>query len=367
MRILHILLSKGFAGSERSTAESCNAQALQHTVGLVVRANHQSSQGQSVVNQLLPAVDLTVLPRWWGQQTRLLETVQTFKPDIIHCHLRRSTRLALRARASLDKLRASLQADIKRPALVATLHVEPNSPAYLGMDGLICNAQWQIEAIKAMCPSYKGLLFKAQNSVVPHPKIKKAQRHALREALGLGPDDFFVGAAGRYTHEKGFDQLIKAFKQVTNERLQLRVFGQGRMQASLKTLAGGDPRIEVLSFRNDIKDLYQAMDLFVCPSRWEPLPRVILEAMDAGTPVLASTAEGCKELIHAYEGDLFTIENIDELAEHLQSAIQKGPYRTCIDLSMHHIENANAAMEAFYADCIRHAKLGPEHLYNAKP
>jgi hypothetical protein len=35
-------------------------------------------------------------------------------------------------------------------------------------------------------------------------------------------------------------------------------------------------------------------------------------------------------------------------------------------LSIHHIENANAAMEAFYADCIRHATSGPEHLYNAK-
>jgi len=37
MRIMHVLLSQGFAGSERSTAESCNAQCLEHEVVLVLQ------------------------------------------------------------------------------------------------------------------------------------------------------------------------------------------------------------------------------------------------------------------------------------------------------------------------------------------
>ena len=364
MRILHILLSQGFAGSERSTAESCNAQSLRHTVGLVVRANHRSSQGQSVVDHLSPEVQVIELPRWWGRQKALQAGIEVFQPDVIHCHLRRATRMALKLR--FDRMEAFLSAKPGvRPPRVATLHVEPNSKAYLGMDGLICNAQWQIEAVKAMAPAYPGLLFKANNSVIPHPRLPKEKRQALRQSLGIGEHDFFVGGAGRYTHEKGFDQVISAFRQLPHERLRLRLFGQGRALTELQTLARNDPRIQVLGFRDDIKDLYQAMDVFICPSRWEPLPRVVLEAMDAGTPVIASMAEGCKELIQRYEGQLFEIDNIAQLAACIEETLQRGPSRTQIDLSEHHLENANAGVERFYEECRRHAASLSSRLYNS--
>src|SRR3546814_1332434 len=50
-------------------------------------------------------------------------------------------------------------------------------------------------------------------------------------------------------------------------------------------------------WRKDLKDVYQSLDLFVCPSRFEPLPRVMLEAYDAGVPVISSDAGGCPELV----------------------------------------------------------------------
>ena len=71
---------------------------------------------------------------------------------------------------------------------------------------------------------------------------------------------------------------------------RLVIVGDGFQRRSLERLAGG--QVAFTGFRHDVKDLYQALDLFVCPSRYEPFGRVIAEALDAGVPVVAADAQG---------------------------------------------------------------------------
>jgi len=332
LRIMHAILSRGFAGSERSTAESCNEQTKRHEVLLVVWRGHRDRAGRSVVDRLDPRVGVMEIPRRLFARRALRTCIESFRPSVIHAHLRRSVDLI-----------ASLRPDA---ALAATLHVEPNSDRYFQMDGLICNARWQVAAV---APRFKGRILKAHNSVEPHPRIEAARRMAIRRDLGVGEGEFLVGGAGRYTAEKGWDQLVAAVRRLPDlPTLRLRLFGAGRLQRRLTALAAGDARISVGGFRHDIKDLYQAMDLFVCPSRFEPLPRVLLEAMDAQVPVIASSADGCAELLDDYGGTRFELEDVDGLA----SAIRRHhdglvPFAPA-DLRRHHVEAANAEVQAFY-------------------
>lgn len=331
MKILHVLLSRGFAGSERSTAESCNAQCPQHEVVLAVRRDHRKA-GASVVDHLDPRVRVVELPRHLLTQWRLARLVREFEPDVIHCHLRRGTRLVSR----IDT----------RAVKVSTLHIGFNGRHFHGMDGIVCNARWQVSQVPG---DFKGLVHKANNSLIPQRRLDPGQVAALRASVGAGPGDFLVGGVGRLSAVKGWDTLIdavRALPQLTH--LRLVIFGQGRDEAALKQRTGGDARITLPGFRPDVKDLYQAFDVFVCPSRFEPLPRVMLEAMDAGTPVIASDADGCRELVEDYGGDLFPIADVAALAALLTEHAGHPRGRTAIDLTAHHVAEANAANEAFY-------------------
>lgn len=73
---------------------------------------------------------------------------------------------------------------------------------------------------------------------------------------------------------------------------QLLICGEGRLEADLKkaiTNADLDERIHMAGYRRDIFSLMKASTLLVHPSKQEGLPNVIIEAMAAGVPVVASS------------------------------------------------------------------------------
>lgn len=331
MRIVHTLFSQGFAGSERSTAEACNAQRRAgHEVLLIVRRSHRGRAGASILDHIDPGVQVAVVPNRFLTARALRRALEAFQPDLIHTHLRRSTRLVVGLKPAA--------------ATIATLHLHVNGPEYLQLGGLICNAHWQKRDIPADWP---GMVFKMHNSLVPQPRLSPEERRALRQELGVAGHEFLVGGVGRLAHSKGWDHLLAAFARAALPDARLILFGEGRERARLEKLA--PPNASLPGHRKDIKRLYQAFDVFVCPSRREPLPRTMLEAYDAGTPVIASSADGCHELIEAYGGDEFPIGDVEALAALLRRHHRERPPRTHIDLSAHHIENVTRDYLAAYA------------------
>jgi glycosyltransferase involved in cell wall biosynthesis len=98
---------------------------------------------------------------------------------------------------------------------------------------------------------------------------------------------------GRLHHAKGFDVLLAALTRLPG--IHAVIAGDGPERASLTDLAaraGIAARTHFLGWRTDTAALLAACDVFVCPSRHEPLGNVILEAFSARRPVIAATAEG---------------------------------------------------------------------------
>ena len=331
LNIVHVILSRGFAGSERSTAESCNEQCKHHRVSLVVRHDHRRN-GKSIVDHIDSRVDVIEIPARFFTGRALKKALGMIKPDIVHCHLRRSTRLVARARPDA--------------ATISTLHITVNGPDFARMDGLICNARWQLEDIPA---NFEGMVLKANNSLVPHRRLDAEEIAELRRSLQVGEDQLLIAAVGRYSWKKGWDTLIEAFRQLPQyQQARLLFFGTGSLEEKLKNLASGDTRIRFIGFRDNIKDLYQVFDLVACPSRFEPLPRVMLEAMDGGAPVLASDAGGCIELIEDYGGTSFRVDDVQDLKDKLAACLDNPPDRHRPDLSSHYVENSNRDIVEFY-------------------
>jgi glycosyltransferase involved in cell wall biosynthesis len=326
---MHVILSRGFAGSERYAAELASFQAAEHEVMLVVRRLHRTRFGTSILDAVSSRVQVHTVPTWLGTQRSLERCVKDFNPDVIHTHLRRSGRLIARAHT-------------KAPS-VATLHNRINGPHFLELDGLICNAHWQVREIPS---TYAGKVFKLNQLFTPHRRLQPTEIESLRESLGVAPGQYLVGAVARLAYSKGLDHLIEAFRSADLPNARLVILGEGRERKRLERLLG--PNMTMPGFRKNIKDYYQAFDLFVCPSRREPLPLVMLEAFDAGLSIVASTADGCRELIEEYGGDLFPIGDVQALAVLLRKHASAPRQRQARDLSPHLIENVNRTIVQAY-------------------
>jgi glycogen(starch) synthase len=118
--------------------------------------------------------------------------------------------------------------------------------------------------------------------------------------------------AGRLEHEKGVHVLLRAVASLQSEEraLHLAVAGTGTQEEELRRLAatGGLEAGSVVFTgfldRPDLAALYAAADVVAAPSIYEPFGLVALEAMAAGTPVVAARAGGLAEVVEHRESGL---------------------------------------------------------------
>ena len=92
--------------------------------------------------------------------------------------------------------------------------------------------------------------------------------------------------------------------------------------AAVARRLGVDARLRFLGWREDVAALLAAADIFVCPSRVEPLGNVVIEAWAHGTPVVAAAAAGPMSLVTPGEtGLLVPLEDAPALATSIRTLI----------------------------------------------
>lgn len=128
---------------------------------------------------------------------------------------------------------------------------------------------------------------------------------------GLRPAQGRVVGLGRFVSSKGFDTLIRAMVDAPGADLWL--IGGGPQESDLRRLAeelGVTERVRFLGWQTDILPYLSACDIFVMPSRDEPLGNVILEAWAAGLPVVATRSQG--PMWYGRDGDNMLLVDIDD-------------------------------------------------------
>jgi glycosyltransferase involved in cell wall biosynthesis len=137
------------------------------------------------------------------------------------------------------------------------------------------------------------------------------------------PRPYILGL-GKLAWHKGFDLLLRAYAGLQGPAADLLIAGAGPDQAQLEALArqlGIARRVHFLGLvTGQAKvDLMRSALCFVCPSRREAFANVILEALAAGLPVVASAVDGNPELVHHEQhGLLFPAEDVDALTQALR-------------------------------------------------
>lgn len=125
-------------------------------------------------------------------------------------------------------------------------------------------------------------------------------RDSKRLELGLEQDDCGIISVGELNTNKNNSVIIVALGIINNPHIHYYLCGVGPERNKLEALAkdvGVYDNIHFLGYRNDIKELYSATDIFVMPSFREGLSRSIMEAMAAGLPCVVSRIRGNTDLI----------------------------------------------------------------------
>jgi glycosyltransferase involved in cell wall biosynthesis len=178
-----------------------------------------------------------------------------------------------------------------------------------------------------------GLIAEKNMRVIPNgislgPYSFNAQaRDGLRREWGITEDDFVWLAVGRLEPQKDFKTLLQAFSKLFNGRLLIA--GEGPMLGELKTDANSlnlKERVKFLGLRKDIPHVLSAVDAFVLSSAWEGLPNVIMEALAAAKPVVATDVGGVRELVEENKsGFIVPAGSADALASAMQKLMLVNP------------------------------------------
>ena len=148
-----------------------------------------------------------------------------------------------------------------------------------------------------------------------------------------------IVAVGRLHKNKAFDILLEALALVQGSYLWIAGDGPLRQELELKAEElGVKPRTRFLGWREDASSLIASGDIFVCPSRHEPLGNVVLEAWAQAIPVIAANSSGPGSLIKDNEtGVLFPIDDVSALANAIKDFLKDDAKRSRIARHGHQV------------------------------
>lgn len=154
------------------------------------------------------------------------------------------------------------------------------------------------------------------NSIRPQQPASAADADALRTRLGIETGERIVLSVGRLSREKAHADLITAFKSLreTNPEIKCKliIVGDGPERARLETAAASHAIQKYAIFTGqmaDVQPFYAAADALVLPSHSEGSPNVLLEAMAAGLPIVATAVGGVPEIVEDNETALLVPAN----------------------------------------------------------
>ncbi|WP_268799263.1 glycosyltransferase [Pseudomonas huanghezhanensis] len=171
-------------------------------------------------------------------------------------------------------------------------------------------------------------------------------RDQAREELGLSQDAWVVGNVGRLHPDKDQATLLRGFALALPdlpESSQLVILGKGRLEQDLKELAmelGIGGQVLLLGQIAQASRYFKAFDVFALTSDHEPFGMVLLEAMVAGVPLVATACGGAKEVVEGV-GLLFPLGDDARLAGGLKhlAGLDAEQRQACADLMLQRLSD----------------------------
>ena len=291
-RVIHVITALNEGGAERqlellATRQDADVSVLTLYGGGAV-ADALRAHGVQVLEFPLTAGPKALA--WF----RLARVLRRERPDVVHVHLLAAQLWGIPA-ARLARVPAVVSTEhslndelIEGRPLTAALRIAYWCLARMATVTLAVSAEtaailrrWRIPA-RSIESVDNGIDFAAM-------AFDPAGRDRVRAEFGIAPETRLIGAVGRLHVSKRFDVLLRAVRPVLGPEHRLLIVGAGPEEDALRRLADELGIAEYVVFtggRDDIPDLYSAMDVMVSPGLAETFGLAIIEALASGLPTV---------------------------------------------------------------------------------
>ena len=257
MKIIHIVMSDSFAGIEQHVNELACNQKNEFDIKIIV-----SSGISKKFNSGLELIEIENFGRRSIYQIlKLAYLINKINPDIVHSHGTKTTQVI------------NIVKKFTPFKHLATIHgVKKNLKAYEKADLVI------------------GVSSKTVANLNVETKVISNWWSPLMSSNSIIRTNEYALSVGRLEKVKGFDLLIKSWKNVNSNLL---IVGTGKEYNNLKSLISSyklDKKIKIINevSQDKLIDLYKKASVLLVASRSEGGPRVALEALNCGVPVLST-------------------------------------------------------------------------------
>tara|TARA_B100000900_G_C20562706_1_gene709620 strand:+ start:379 stop:1512 length:1134 start_codon:yes stop_codon:yes gene_type:complete len=131
-----------------------------------------------------------------------------------------------------------------------------------------------------------------------------SKKITLKEDLKIQKEDFVFIFVGRIVGDKGINELIEAFAELSKKKNHVKLLLVGPLEEELdplerktKEVIKTNKQIISIGFQNDVRPYFAISDVLVFPSYREGFPNVVLQAGSMSLPSIVSDINGCNEII----------------------------------------------------------------------
>lgn len=344
LRVLHAITMLELGGAQRNTLDTVAAlDRREFAVGLAC-----ADEGELLPEaRALPDVELFELPhlrrevRPWSDARALSElrrAIRTFRPHIVHTH---SSKAGI-----LGRLAARREGV---PLVVHSIHgfgFGPHQPAPVRLAFLTAErlaAPWTTAFIAVSRRNLEdGVrlgLFTAEKARVIRsgidlkPFVEHRGGEAVRRELGVPATAPLVVQIACFKAQKAPERFVEVAARLAPRfpEAHFLLVGDGALRGRLERLrreAGLESRLHLPGWRRDVPEVLDAATVVTLTSRFEGLPRVLVEALAAGVPVVSMSVDGVPEVVHDGEnGFLLAQGDVAGVAERTGDILADGALR----------------------------------------
>ena len=313
LRVLHVITMLELGGAQRNTLDTVRLLPRERfTLGLACGVGGELfEEGQrladvaffpvpELVREVRPLRDLRAF-------AALRRVIRAFRPQLVHTHSSKA--------GVLGRLAAFAE---KVPIVIHSVHgfgfgphqSLPVRTAFLAAERLVARGTTAFIAV-----SRENLEQGVRLGLFPREKVQvirsgidlaafagAAEGEAVRSRLGIAPEDPVVLQVSCFKPQKAPERFVTmaALLAPRFPRARFLLVGDGELRSSVERLAaayGVSGQLQLLGWRREVASLFAAADVVTLTSRFEGLPRVLVEARACGKPVVAMAVDGVVEVV----------------------------------------------------------------------